>query len=309
MIHRIILMGTPEYAVPFLKALVENGRAPTLTVSQPDRQAGRKALLQPSAVKRAALELGLTVAQPETVNDGRFIEELRSLRPDLFVVVAFGQILSRALLDVPRLGTINVHPSLLPKYRGATPLQEAILNGDEHTGVTIMLMDEKMDHGPILLQQTVKLSDDETLASLQKKTTTVGIPLLLKAIDLIEAGTAQPKPQDHSAATFTRELTRESGKLDFSKNAQELERSLRALEPWPGTWFSWRGKRIKLLNAQISEESGPHEVGGDFFIGKDGSLHLSCADGSLNIETLQIEGKKPMTSEAFINGYLKRRPV
>lgn len=305
----IIFFGTPEYAAPFLRALVENGKVPSLVVSQPDRPVGRKSLIQQTPIKLASLELGLAIAQPETVNDHQFIEELKSVQPDLFVVVAFGQLLSRTLLDVPRLGTINVHPSLLPKYRGATPLQEAILSGDTQTGVTIMLMDEKMDHGPILLQQTVKLSDDETLDSLQKKTTTIGISLLLKAIDSIGAGTAQPKPQDHADATFTRELTRESGKLDFSKSAIELERSVRALNPWPGTWFSWHGKRIKLLNAQIREESGPHEAEGDFFIGKNGSLHLPCADGSLKIETLQIEGKKPMTSDTFINGYLKRRPV
>ncbi|MEK7618835.1 MAG: methionyl-tRNA formyltransferase [Patescibacteria group bacterium] len=299
----IIFFGTPEFSVPFLKALITEGRAPGLVVSQPDRPAGRKALIQLTPVKRAVLDLGLATAQPENVNDSRFIEELKSLHADLFVVVAFGQILSRALLDIPRLGTVNVHPSFLPKYRGAAPLQEAILHGDTETGVTIMLMDEKMDHGPILLQEIVALAADETLSSLQTKTTTVGVPLLLKAIDQLEAGTAQPVPQNDSLATITRLLTKDSGRLDFSQSAESLDRRVRALTPWPGAWFEWRGLRIKILTAHIGNSS-LSKIGEP--IARASELVIPCADGSLIVDLIQPAGKKPMRAPAFINGYLSQ---
>ncbi|MBI4268464.1 methionyl-tRNA formyltransferase [Candidatus Uhrbacteria bacterium] len=297
-------MGTPEYAVPFFEGLVQNGFAPITVVSQPDRPVGRKQIIESTPVKKAAQELGVPVIQPENANDATFLNKLRELNPDVFVVVAFGQILSAALLEIPRLGTINVHPSLLPKYRGAAPLQEAILSGDSETGVTIMLMDEKMDHGPILLQEKIALAPDETLSTLQDKTIAVGVPLLLKAIELLEAGTAQKTSQDDSKATYTRLLTRDSGKLDFSKSAQELERHVRALNPWPGTWMEWKGKRLKIVNAVASVRDGENKKPGEFFAGPD-ELFVQCASGALQILKLQREGKSLMTAREFINGHQK----
>ena len=298
---RIIFFGTPEYATPYFKVLHRAGLSPIAAITQPDRPVGRKQVITPTPVKALAQEIGIPVLQPENVNNEQFLRTLREYKSDLFVVVAFGQILSKDLLSIP-VSAINVHPSLLPRHRGPAPLQETILQGDTETGVTIMLMDEKMDHGPILAQVRFDVDRNETLSSLKDKTHIAGVELLIRTIQNIS--TIKPTEQDHSQATYTRLLTRDSGNIDFtSVTAQHADRMIRALNPWPGTWTEWRGKRIKLLQAHPEVAGHPDSRPGDF-IGAGNDLAICCKDGFLAIDRIQPEGKKPMTGEEFIRGYL-----
>ncbi|MBI2645277.1 methionyl-tRNA formyltransferase, partial [Candidatus Uhrbacteria bacterium] len=214
---RIIYFGTPDFSVAFLEALIAEGHIPVAVVSQPDKPQGRKHITEPTPVKKYAELHDIPILQPTNINTPETLEKIRVFQPDTIVVVAFGQILKQEILSLPRFGCINVHPSLLPKYRGAAPLQEAILHGDTETGVTIIQIDAKMDHGPILAQETLLLSSDETLSSLREKTTTLGSRLLIDVIKKIQDGAAQPHPQDDTLATYTRLLTRESGKIDWKK--------------------------------------------------------------------------------------------
>ncbi len=303
---KMIFFGTPEYAVPFLKGLHEAGLSPVAVVSQPDRPVGRKQTITPTPVKALADKLGIPVLQPESAKDPEFIAAMREHKPDMFVVVAFGQILSNELLSIPPLGAINVHPSLLPRHRGPAPLQETILQGDTESGVTIMQMDEKMDHGPVLAQEHFNVDRNETLGSLQSKTHAIGVPLLIHTIQNLS--TITPIEQDHSKATYMRLLTRDSGKMDFSSLTRErADRMIRALNPWPGTWAEWNGKRIKIHAAHPAERIVTHDVSpGDFSDG-EGVLYINCEDGPLAIDLIQPEGKKIMSGEEFIRGYLSAR--
>lgn len=272
-------MGTPEYSGRYLQELINAGLRPVAVVTQPDRPAGRAQFVEPTPVKKIARENAIPVLQPEDIRALEWTEKIRELNPALIVVVAFGQIIPQSILDIPSRGCINVHPSLLPRHRGATPWQEAILQGDTMTGVTIMLMDVKMDHGQILAQEECRIAQDETMQSLEDKTATIGMPLLITAIEKWFAGIISPKEQNHEHATYTRLLKKESGKIDWSKSSAEIERMVRALNPWPGTWTEWNGKRIKILKAHLDTHN------------------------ALVIDELQPEGKNPMGRESFINGY------
>lgn len=272
-------MGTPNYAARYLEGLIAANLAPIGVITQPDRPAGRTQTVEPTPVKLVALKYGIPIYQPEDIRDPQWTDKIRELAPELIVVVAFGQIIPQSILDVPRYGCINVHPSLLPRHRGATPWQETILQGDTTTGVTIMVMDEKMDHGPILSQEEISVAQDETTKSLENKTAAVGIPLLISTLAQWFAGTIVPSEQKHEGATYTRLLKKELGKIDWSKSAIEIESMVRALEPWPGTWTEWNGKRVKILKAHLGEQN------------------------TLVIDELQPEGKKPMDAQTFRNGY------
>lgn len=272
-------MGTPNYAARYLEGLIAADLTPVAVITQPDRPAGRTQTVEPTPVKMAALKYGIPIYQPEDIREPHWAEKIRGLAPELIVVVAFGQIIPQSILDVPPKGCINVHPSLLPRHRGATPWQETILQGDTKTGVTIMLMDEKMDHGPILSQEEISVAQDETTESLENKTAAVGIPLLINTLAQWFAGTVVPSEQNHEKATYTRLLKKESGKIDWSKSAIEIERMIRALEPWPGTWTERQGKRVKILKAHLDEQN------------------------ALIIDELQPEGKKPVDAQTFRNGY------
>lgn len=272
-------MGTPDYAARYLEGLIEADLTPIAVITQPDRPAGRTQIVEPTPVKLVALKHTIPVYQPEDIRESQWTEKICELAPELIVVVAFGQIIPQSILDIPPKGCINVHPSLLPRHRGATPWQETILQGDTKTGVTIMLMDEKMDHGPILAQEKIDVAQAETTKSLENKTAAVGIPLLISALEQWFMGTIVPNEQKHEEATYTRLLKKESGKIDWSKSAIEIERMVRALEPWPGTWTEWNGKRIKILKTHLGEQN------------------------TLFVDELQPEGKKPMDAQTFRNGY------
>jgi len=226
------------------------------------------------------------------------------MEPDLVVVVAFGQIISQDIIDLPRYGCINVHPSLLPKYRGPSPRQAPILNGDAETGITIMLVDHKMDHGPILAQEILPIDPRETYDSLCKKTIAVGAPLLIKTIHSWIDDNITPQKQDHALATYTKLLKKESGRIDWSKTAREIDAMVRALNPWPGTWTEWHGKRVKIV-AVLPTKFFAQKKGNDIFFANGKHLLVQCGNSQyLEITKIQMEGKNAVSGTAFIHGYL-----
>lgn len=299
----IIFLGTPEYAVPYLEGLIQADMKPSAVFSQPDRPVGRKQVVEPTPVKRTALANDIPVLQPEDIRTAEWVERIKALTPDLIVVVAFGQIIPQAILDIPPKGCVNVHPSLLPRHRGASPLQETILQGDAETAVTIMLMDYKMDHGPILAQEKIQLTNTETSEALFSKTIAVGVPLLVSTLNNWLTGSLQPTTQDDSLATYTRLLTRDSGKVGWSKGCIEIERQIRALNPWPGTWCDFNGKRLKIFSSARYQKLTPHQQG--TFCHDDNHLLVVCADGVLELTDVQLEGKKRLSGAEFVQGYKK----
>jgi methionyl-tRNA formyltransferase len=247
------------------------------------------------------LQNRIEVLQPESLKDNNeVIQLLKDLQPDLIVVVAYGLILPKEVIAIPKFGVVNVHASLLPKYRGASPIQAAILNGDNRAGVTIMLIDELLDHGPILSQKDLKVSKNETFATLHDKLAALGAKLLTKTLPDYLNGKIKPQEQDQSLATFCKKITKEDGKIDLITSPIVIERQVRAFNPWPGTWLNWNGKKLKLLKIKIINDN-KHEIG-EVFKTKKG-FAVVCIEDSLEILELQLEGKKPMAAKEFLNGY------
>lgn len=305
---RIVYMGTPDFAVPALKALKEAGHEILLAVSQPDRPVGRHMELKPTPVKEAALSLGIPVRQPEKATDPEFIEEIRALSPDVMVVAAYGKILRPQLLSIPKYGCINIHGSLLPRWRGAAPIQWSVIEGDEKTGNTIMYMAEGMDTGDILMQQEIPIEDEDTGGSLFDKLAGMSGPLIVEALDLLEAGALVPQKQDESKATYAPQLTKEMGELDLSMERRKVFDRIRGLYPWPGTFMKTGGKLLKIHRAAMPDSSEEDRLkkaadvpAGTFAAGKD-RLYLKCGDGFLRLLTVQAEGKKAMDAADFLRG-------
>ncbi len=301
---RIVFMGTPAFATDSLAALCAWQEGEVVAVfSQPDRPQGRGRKLTPTPVKAYALAKGLPVYQPVKIKEASSVELLRSLHPDLIVVTAFGQILSQEILDIPPLGCVNVHASLLPKYRGAAPIQYAIMKGEKESGVTIMKMDKGMDTGDILAQETVpideKMSGGELSAALQA----AGARLLIPTLEALVRGTAVPRPQEHAAATYAGLLTREMEKLDWSKKAAELRDLIRAFDPEPGAYTILpSGKKLKVFAGRIAEKTEAL-CGTITAVGKK-EFQVACGDGvALALTLVQPEGKKPMPAAVFLNGH------
>ena len=243
---KIIFMGTPDFSVPCLQALFDAGHTVAAVFTQPDKAYGRKQVLTPSAVKQAALKLGLNICQPNTLRDGAALETINKYQPDLIVVVAYGKILPPEILNAAKYGCINVHASLLPKFRGASPIQSAILAGENETGVTTMRMDEGVDTGDILLQTRVAIEHNDTAETLFEKLSVAGAELLLETIQKLPQGSITPQKQDDKSATHCTVLTRESGKIDASKSALELANLVRGLYPWPAAYFQLQNKKFKV---------------------------------------------------------------
>jgi len=303
--EKIVFMGSPDFALPPLQALHEN--YPVVgVVTQPDRAAGRGRELKPPPVKTRALELGIPLIQPEKLREPEAMEQLHVWAPDAIVVAAFGQILKQEVLDLPKFGCINVHASLLPRWRGAAPINAAILNGDEETGITIMKMDAGLDTGPILSQRAVRIQPDETAGSLFEKLSTLGADLLIETLPKYIAGEIEPRPQPEEDATYAPMLKKEDGLLDFSHQAVELERKVRAFNPWPGTYFKWDGNRLKVHRASPSTSPNTGSGPGKMRVGKrlivSGLPAVVTSDGLLVLEEVQPAGKKPMPGEAFLAG-------
>nr|WP_319394087.1 methionyl-tRNA formyltransferase [uncultured Desulfobacter sp.] len=301
---RIVFMGTPEFAVPALKTLAkEPGFDVLLAVTQPDRPKGRGKKLSPSAVKQAALDLGIEVFQPEKINTPEGIERLAALEPDYFVVVAFGQILSRQVLDIPKTYPINIHASLLPKYRGAAPIQAAVLNMDAQTGVTTMVMAEKMDAGDILLMETTPVAPDETASTLHDRLSRIGSDLIIKTIHGIEQEKVTPVPQDHAKATYVPMLKKSDGRIDWRSSAKAVCAHINAMTPWPGAFTELGKKRLKIFKAAVS--SVPAQVSADpgtVVSCSDGELFVAAGDGVVQVLELMGNSGKRLDAAAFLRG-------
>lgn len=304
---KIIFFGTEQWSAQFLEYLLLHDIKPLAVVTKEDRPVGRGLHLESSPVKKIALEYGLPVLQPAKCSSQECIDEIRSLKPTLCVLIAYGQILPKELLDIPEMGFINVHPSLLPLYRGPAPFQAPILNGDKKTGITLLVMDEKMDHGPILVQEKISLDQHETAQTLHEKVITQGCPLLVQTLISLQERSITPHEQDHAQATYTHRYKKEQGKIDWTKSCEEIERMVRALNPWPGTWIEWKNKRIKILKVNLVDPitSTGKELGQFFHSPQQDHLYIACGKNTLEIQHLQVEGKKVMTGKEFIHGYLK----
>lgn len=297
--YRVIFMGTPEFAVPSLKALLNDARFEVAAVvTQPDKPVGRKQTITPSPVKVVAEEKGIPVLQPVKVkNNPEFWQELKDLEPEVTVVAAYGKILPQAVLDIPSKGIVNVHASFLPKYRGASPITGAILNGDTETGVTIMKMELEMDTGEIIAKsEPVEILPTDTTASLAARLAEVGAKVLIESLPRYLSGEITLIPQDEGEATYVKLIKKEDGLIDWNYDETYIERLIRAYDPWPGTYTEWNGQMIKILSAEVS----PAVDNPKGKLAKiDGQLYI----GKLRISQLQLAGKKPMYGKSFLAGY------
>lgn len=300
---KIIFMGTPDFAVGTLEAINRAGHDIELVVTQPDKPRGRSGKLQMSDVKQYAVAHGLPVYQPERVRDKDAIEGLREYEPELIVVAAFGQILPGEILDMPKYGCINVHASLLPKLRGASPIQTAILEGEDETGVTIQQMGEGLDTGDIISQRSLPILVDDTGGSLFDKLAELGAKLAVDTIDDIENGRICPVPQDESRATYAKKIEKHMGKIDWSLDALVIERMIRALDPWPSTYTHIDGKLLKIWRASaVTVSSDKKSIPGTVTGVSGDSIAVSCGKGSLLVKEVQLEGKKRMEVHDFLLG-------
>ena len=298
---KVVFMGTPDFSVPTLEKIIEAGHEVIGVVTQPDKAKGRGKNVSYTPVKEKALEHGLTVYQPLKARDPEFIEEMKKLNPDVMVVIAFGQILPKAILDIPKYGCVNVHASLLPKYRGAAPIQWAVIRGEAVSGVTTMQMDVGLDTGDMLLKEEVVLDPDETGGSLHDKLSALGGDLLIRTLDGLVEGSIQPEKQDDSqAGEYARMLDKALGKIDFNMPAVEIERLIRGLNPWPSAYTTYNGKTMKLWKAEVVDcgKGTPGEV---IDVDKKG-FTVMTGEGGLKILEVQLAGKKRMDAGAFLRG-------
>jgi methionyl-tRNA formyltransferase len=298
---RILFMGTAPFAVPSLLGLIDAGHDLLGVVTQPDKPVGRKREMQPSAVKTAALERGLAVYQPERLRrDAGFLESVRALAPDLVAYAAYGQIIPQSFLDIPRLGCWNVHGSLLPRYRGAAPIQWSIANGDETTGVCVMIAEAGLDTGPVLASQAMDILPEDTAGTLGERMARVGADLLAATIAASERGALHPAPQDESLATFAPTIEKADAMLNWSRPARALEPFIRGMNPKPGAWTTWRGQDFKIWLARAADERTPGAPGA---VRLEGRRVLAAAgDGSLELVTVQPAGKKAMPALDWARG-------
>ena len=305
---RVLFMGTPEFSVPTLEALIASHHQVIGVVTQPDKPKGRGKEMQETPIKQVALAHGIPVYQPRKAREPEFLDLVRELNPDVAVVIAYGQILSKAFLEIPKYGCINVHASLLPKYRGAGPIQWSVINGETETGVTIMQMDPGIDTGDMLLKAICPIAEDETAGSLHDKLSVMGGPMIVKVLDDALEGKLMPIKQDHSASTHAPMLTKEMGNLDYSRSAKELKQLIQGLNPWPSAYTSYKGKMIKIWQAEvmdISDVTLPNDAtpGMVIAINKHKGFAVLTGEGALMMTECQVQGKNRMTADAFMRGY------
>ncbi len=309
---KTVFMGTAEFSVFILQALLagaEYNIAAVITVA--DKPVGRKQIITPPLVKILAQQYNVPVCQPENLEKSEFLDFLRKINPDLIVVAAYGKILPEKILKLPKYGCINVHPSLLPKYRGASPIQTAILNGEKETGVSIILMDKKMDHGPILAQEKTPVAISSTYPILAAKLEILSADLLIKTVAEWTKGKIKPRKQNDQEATYTKTLKKEDGRIDWGKSGEEIERQIRAFQPWPGTYTFFRDKngvlrKIKILKAFLLTKTsfGPDGPVGKTFLGSNDRIAVQTEKDFLMIDLLQLEGRKPIKTQDFLRGHI-----
>jgi len=302
---RIIFMGSPRFAVPSLEALVAAGQTVLGVVTQPDRPRGRSGRPQPTPVKEAALRYGLSVWQPSRVGDPGFVAALKELEPDAVVVVAYGQILPREVLAIPRYGCINVHASLLPKYRGAAPIHRAIMNGETETGVTTMYLDEGMDTGDIIFQATLAIGEEDNVGTVHDRLAALGAGVLLDTLAAVEAGTAPRVAQNHGLATYAPPLTRADERIDWRRPARAIYNHVRGMDPWPGAYTVYDGRIWKVWRVRFEPGSGgrPGEI---LEATPDQGIRVQAGDGTVVITDLQPAGGRRLSAAEFLRGYRVR---
>ncbi len=300
---KVVFMGTPDYAARALEAIINAGHEVTAAVTQPDRPKGRSGQVQCSPVKECAVKHGITVLQPVKIKTPEAIEELRRYVADIYVVAAFGQILSKEILETPKFGCVNIHASLLPKYRGAAPINQCIIDGENETGVTIMQMDTGIDTGDILTQKKVILEDKETAETLFDKLTQAGAELIVETLPQIEQGVLIPTKQDESGASYVKMMDKAKGKIDWTCDAVSIERLVRGLNPWPSAYTFYQEKTVKIWRSDVVELSteDTQQPGTIVRVSKD-FFDVACGKGILRIYELQLEGKKRMDTKSFLLG-------
>ncbi len=304
MIKNVVFMGTPDFAVGTLLELIDSRYEVSAVFTQPDKPKGRGKAMQMTPVKETALEHNIPVYQPVKIRDEQWIEVLEDLHPDVIVVVAFGQLIPKRILELPKYGCINVHASLLPAYRGAAPIQWAVINGEEVSGVTTMQMDTGLDTGDMLMKETVKLDPKETGGSLFDKLSMVGAKLLIRTLEALENGTAVPEKQPEESSTeYAEMLTRQHGCIDWTKSAAQIECLIRGMNPWPSAYTKFHGKTLKIWSASVVDEHAKSGVPGTAAQVDKHSLLIQTGEGLLSVEELQPEGKKRMDIDAFLRGY------
>ena len=296
---RVIFMGTPEFAVAALNKIHEAGHEVAAVYTQPDKAKGRSGKLQPPPVKVRAMELGLPVFQPERLREEENVTAIRALEPEIIIVAAYGQILPESILAIPPLGCSNIHASLLPKYRGAAPIERSILDGEEKTGVTTMYMAKGLDTGDMIEQAETEILPEDTGETLTERLAGMGGELILSTMEKLKNGTAVRTPQKEEESSYAKMLDKAMGEMDFSRTAAELERSIRALIPWPCASTVIDGKRVKIYRAEVTEQSG---TPGEILEVTKKYFTIACGSGALRIRNLQPEGKKPMDTAAYLNG-------
>lgn len=301
---RVVFMGTPQFAVSCLEALLESECNIVAVVTQPDRPQGRKKVLTPSPVKEAALKRHLPVLQPERMRDKDAVEELASFHPDLIVTAAYGQILPKSLLEVPELGCVNVHGSLLPAYRGGAPIQRAIINGETRTGITLMYMAQGMDTGDMIAVEEVEISDEDTSGTLFEKMSVAGAALLKRELPRLLEGRVPAQPQDESLATYAPNLTREDERIDWNRSPREIFNQVRGLSPFSGGYTLWNGETFKIWEVQRPEEDGPEPgaAPGTVLDVSDKAIVVACGGGAVRLTKIQPAGKKAMSVSDFARG-------
>lgn len=307
-----VFFGTSPFAVPILEALAQSKWRPAVVITAPDHPAGRGLKPKPSPVKQKALGLGLEVWEPEHIKDPTWADHIASLKSGLILLAAYGKIIPGNILALPRSGSLNVHPSLLPRWRGPAPIQYALLEGDAETGVTIFVMDEEMDHGPIVAQASTPIAAEDTTESLEKKLSALGAPLLLQILPRFLAGEIIPQPQDHAKATFSKLIKKEAGLIDWSRPAEDIARRIRAFSAWPGSFTFWHRNAKPFQLTIVEARSHPKSIFRHFDISSHApgtifaeseKLFVAAGDGALEILELRPESKKSMTARQFLNGY------
>ncbi len=299
---RIVFMGTPDFAVPALETLIQSEHQVVGVVTQPDKPKGRGKAVQMPPVKEKALEYDIPVFQPVRIRNEEAVGQLRQWKPDVIIVAAFGQILPKEILEMPRYGCLNIHASLLPKYRGAAPIQQAVIDGAEKSGVTIMQMDEGLDTGDMLKKASVRLDKKETGESLHDKLAVLGGPLVLEVLRELSEGTAVPVPQREEESSYAKMLKKNMGHIDWTKSAAVIERLIRGLNSWPSAYTGYEGKTLKIWDADVVQEQTEHAPGTVVRVEKD-AICVQTGEGILEVKEVQLEGKKRMDMGAFLRGY------
>ena len=298
---KIVFMGTPDFAAGALEALIRAGHEITAVVTQPDKAKGRSDKLQAPPVKECALKHGIPVMQPGRIKTPEAIAELKQYEADVYIVAAFGQFLSQEIMDIPKYGSINIHASLLPRYRGASPIQHVIIDGEKETGITIMQMDAGVDTGDMLYKKVVAIADDDTFETLHDKLMVAGGEAIVEALALLARGELVPEKQDDSLSCYAPLIEKRMGHLDFTKDFQVLDRLIRGLTPWPSAYTSYHGKQLKIWKASPVEMTSEKECGTILQVDKDAIL-VACKGGALRVTELQLEGKKKMCTHDFLLG-------